>query len=110
MYLLNTQATIDWVLGTTDSTIVTGDINITITNPDGDFSFIPNQSFQAPTETEQGLVTHLITPNLEGLWEITLVKGPAETYTPLSKVMLYVFDKETEAYPISYSDGTLDII
>lgn len=110
MYLLNTQATVDWILATTLNTVVSADINIIIVNPNGDFSFIANQSFLAPTDIEPGLVTHLLTPDTEGLWEITLVKGPAETYTPLSKATLYVFDTETVVNPLSYSDGSLEII
>lgn len=110
MYLINTQTQIDWIISPTTNTIVSSNINIIIVNPNGDFSFVVNQTFIAPTDTVPGLVTHLITPNIKGLWDITLVKGNADTYTPLSQVTLSVLNGDTLINPISYSDNSLEII
>jgi hypothetical protein len=110
MYLLNTQAEISWVLGVTPNTILLSDLSIITVKPNGSTNFASVVTYVAPTSTIEGLVTHLLTPDVEGLWDITLIKGPVDTYTKLSTAMLYVFDNVTDVEPRSYSNGSLLIV
>lgn len=109
MYLLNATGTVLWTLGKTPNVILLSDLSIITVKPDGSTSIVPATNLIAPTVDTQGTVYHLVTPDVEGLWEITLVKGPAETYTPLSKARMYVFDKDTTVEPLGYNPDSLAI-
>ena len=102
MYLLNTQMQVDWVIEKTNKTVLLADLYFIITTPDNSVSYIPIGNLIPPSTSQQGLITQLFTPDTEGLWEINLVKGSAETYTELSKVMLYVFTNNLIVYPVTY--------
>jgi len=110
MYLLGTQVEIKWILNKTPNIILLSDLSIITVQPDGSTNFIPAVNFVEPSSTEKGLVTHFITPDATGLWNVTLVKGDAETYVPLSKTVLYVFDNVTIVTPLSYNPNSLDLI
>ena len=109
MYLLNATTNIEWVLDKTSSVIVQTDLAVVTNTPSDEFSYVLSNNLIAPDENTQGLVTYSFIPNEEGLWEIELVKGSAETYTTLSKAMFYVFTNDLEVEPLSYSDGNLVI-
>ena len=110
MYLLNTPAVVEWTLGKTPNTVLITELLTITVKPDGSTAFAQVQNLIAPTETTQGEITHTFTPDTEGLWEITLVKGTADTYTTLSKAIMYVFDNDTIVEPVDYNPDSLDII
>lgn len=107
MYLINVQSQVLWTLPKTSSVVVITDLSVVVVKPAGDTSYLPIVNFVAPTPTTSGSVTYDITPDTEGIWSITLVKGASGTYTPLNKVTLFVFSSETLVNPISYSNGSL---
>ena len=100
MYLLNTQTQIEWVLDKTPNVILLSDLYTRTIDPDGNIVFAQAQSLVAPTATEQGLVTHNITPDAEGVWSITLVKGTPTSYTELDKVVMSVRNNDTIVQPV----------
>jgi len=99
MYLLNTITEIEWTLDKTPNPITLLELATVTMNPNGDTELIQAQNLIEPTESSQGLTTHVITPDMEGLWEITLVKGSAGTYTELSKATMFVFAADTVVNP-----------
>ena len=101
MYLLNTITEIEWTLDKTPNTITISELSTITVKPNGDTEFTQVQNLVEPTITSQGLILHSITPDVVGLWEITLVKGDAETYTELSKTNMYVFENDTVVEPLA---------
>ena len=100
MYLLNSPNNLEWTLDVTDAVLLSTDFLVIIEQPDGTTDFYPVDTFIAPTSSTQGLITQTVTPNVEGIWEATLVKGPSETYIPLSKMILSVFNNELIVDPV----------
>ena len=110
MYLLNTPTQIDWILEKTTKIVLLSDLFIITKNTEKDFSYAPIENLIAPTFATTGLVTHLFTPDAEGLWELILVKGSSTAYVELDKVEMQVFSNITEIKPLTYEDGSLDLI
>lgn len=106
MYLLNAITTIEWEIFPTLTPPALGDLDLLVIDPNGTVTYldapIDAGNYTPPTDTETGIVTYDITPNLEGLWRIRLVIGTASSYNILSKVEMYVFDNTTVTSP--YSD------
>jgi len=109
MYLLNAQSTIEWTLDKTSNVVLLADLAIVTVEPDGTTTFAAVDNLIAPTSDADGLVTYAVIPDTEGLWDITLVKGNAETYVTLSQALLQVFDNDTIVEAVSDSGGSLDI-
>ena len=100
MYLLNTATTIEWVLGRTPNTLLFSDINLIVTNPDGNVVFLTSPiaevDFTAPTELTQGEASYTFTPTLEGLWTVFMVTGTSDSHKVISRAKLQVRDNSTE--------------
>lgn len=114
MYLLGTQTKIEWVLDITPNTILITELFVITVQPNGSTDIVQVSNLIAPTSTEQGLVSNLITPDSIGLWELSLVKGTVDDYVTLSTTMLYVFDNDTVVNsvtdPVTGNPITLDLI
>jgi len=100
MYLLSTPTTIEWVLGANPNTLLFSDLNLVITNPDGESTFlvspIAEEDFTAPTDRINGLASYVITPDIEGLWQIEIVTGTSDSHKMLSRVKMQVQNNVTE--------------
>lgn len=107
MYCLNEAVTIEWVLSKTD-TVVSG-LLVKITEPDGSTSFNALQNFTAPTGTTDGITVYTLTPNTEGLWIASLVKGTPDSYNVYSTTTMYVFSKDIVVEPLAYAGGSLNL-
>lgn len=110
MYLIDTQVAVEWTLEKTSKTVLISDLSIITVTPLGGVSFVQIGNLIPPTTDTKGLINHLFTPDSEGLWEVTLVKGDPETYTELSRATFYVFANDVTVEPLGYSDGSLEIL
>lgn len=99
MYLLGAITQINWTLSKTESTVLLTDLDLSITDPLGIITYIDSaidiSNFLAPTITDAGSASYDITPEIEGLYTVRLVKGNSADYTVFSKIQMFVFDNST---------------
>ena len=104
MYLLNTEATIQWVLAPTGSPPALADLDVLLIDPSGVVDYLTSpiliENYTPPTATVPGSASHPFTPIKEGHWQVSLVIGDPSNYTTLDKVDFYVFDNSVIVPPV----------
>lgn len=80
MYLINTELTVNWYVITGVAPPALSDFNITIVPPNGKATYltsaITNSNDYVPsTVSTKGFISYKFTPNLVGLWTISLNEG-----------------------------------
>jgi hypothetical protein len=111
MFLLNATTEIVWTLGPTATPPARTDLDLSIIDPSGvavySSSAIEVGRYLAPTDTLDGYASYEITPNLEGIWKIRLVKGTETSYNILDTVEMAIFDNTTTSRPMKYQINTV---
>lgn len=98
MYILNSTITLNWYLITGDSPPLLANLDIVITKPDGTTQYLSSvinaDDYIPSTINSKGAVSYDITPNIEGVWSISLVTGIPSTYTVYGTHELTIHDSD----------------
>lgn len=85
MYLINTTLTVNWYLLTGAAPPDLADLDVRIIPPEGNSIYIPGAidpaNYTPSTETTKGLVVYEFTPDILGLWQVSLNRGTSSANT-----------------------------
>ena len=109
MYLINTDLTVNWVFASQADVITRTDLDIQITDPDGNVTYtdsaIAAEDFLAPTVSSDGYAAYTFTADVLGLWSIVLTNGTGVANTVYKETKIYV-DKN-DILTKKFIDGSL---
>ena len=94
MFIVNTEIMVNWLISHTNTEVDRTEYDIGITKPSGEYEFnssaIEEDGFIAPTDVSLGAASYKFTPDTEGVWIVTLLKGEPENYEVRSRYYLKV--------------------
>ena len=94
MFVIDTEITVNYLMANTTAATLYTDYDIRIVKPDGDSTFyesaILEENFIAPTTSTTGAISYPFTPDTEGVWIVTLLKGTAPNFEIFNEYFLRV--------------------